>query len=194
MGTSEEPESPQLSPQNKPQKFLLDLIDDKFELVKKHIARHDISSDGCWIWNGPLAPSKDRLWDYGLTSFRYLGHDRKIRAHRLSYAFHHGVDPAEFFVCHKCDVPLCINPDHLFLGTATDNMQDCLKKGRMPNQSCAENHSAKLTEEEVLEIVSYLPIRNNKEIARMFNNRITHSAVSLIRRGKSWSAVTGIGR
>ena len=50
-------------------------------------------------------------------------------AHRMAYRLYVG-EPGDLFVCHHCDTPLCVNPDHLFLGTATDNIRDAMRKGR----------------------------------------------------------------
>lgn len=75
----------------------------------------------CWEWNGHLNSR-----GYGL--FRLKGKD--VFAHRVSYLFEYGELPDDMFVCHKCDNPKCIRPDHLFLGTQKDNMADCRSKGR----------------------------------------------------------------
>jgi len=55
---------------------------------------------------------------------------RQVGAHRVSFEVFEGIDPGDLDVCHRCDVPPCINPHHLFLGTAQDNMRDCFQKGR----------------------------------------------------------------
>lgn len=102
-------------------------------------------SDGCWHWTGCL---KDT--GYGVLS---LG-AREISAHRFSYTIHKGEIPAGFNVCHTCDNRGCVNPDHLFLGTHADNVQDMVQKGRQRcNPRRGEEHKRhKLTGAEVLEI------------------------------------------
>lgn len=74
----------------------------------------------CWVWTGPRGQR-----GYGQIN---VG-GRTLRVHRVSWAMHHG-DPGELFVCHKCDNPPCVRPDHLFIGTHTDNMRDKISKGR----------------------------------------------------------------
>lgn len=78
-------------------------------------------SDGCWLWTG----RQDGV-GYGLLHVD----GRRTGAHRLAYRLTRGPIPDGLFVCHHCDVRLCVNPDHLFIGTAGDNMRDCLRKGR----------------------------------------------------------------
>lgn len=139
-----------------------------------------LSESGCWIWSGDTNDD-----GYGRI---YLGDKKRVLAHRYSYEKFNGEIPSGLCVCHKCDVPSCINPDHLWLGTHAQNMSDRNKKGRARGGSnCGEKSPAsKLTEPLVIEIFQFKGSVN--EASKKFG--IAKSHVSRIRSGKSWFEVT----
>jgi hypothetical protein len=91
--------------------------------LRQRIEKHSIPIPeiGCWIWLGAIK-------SYGYGSIKYRNKD--MRANRVSWLAFKGEIPKGLCVLHHCDNPACVNPDHLFLGTLKDNMQDCIKKGR----------------------------------------------------------------
>jgi len=92
-------------------------------------------SDRCWTWTGCGTPK-----GYGVVG--YLG--RQAYAHRVSWIIHNGPIPSGMSVCHRCDNPPCVRPEHLFLGTALDNNRDSRDKGRhhyARRDSCQKGHS-----------------------------------------------------
>ncbi len=130
-------------------------------------------TNGCWNWTGGKS-----------SGYGWLSKER-IRTHRYSYILANGNIPDGLFVCHKCDNKLCVRPDHLFLGTRSDNMQDASKKGRLPQQSGEFSGRHRLTNE----IVSAIRCRYDeglsiREIADQFGLKNSH--VCNIVNGKRW--------
>lgn len=111
------------------------------ERFEKHFNK---VSNSCWLWT-----SGKTKFGYG-TLRNNLG--KQERAHRIAYALYVGEIPDGLLVLHKCDVPACVNPEHLFLGTYKDNSVDMINKGRggqiNNNFSGHLNPNAKLTIED----------------------------------------------
>lgn len=102
-------------------------------------------TDTCWLWTGAV-----RRFGYGV-----INSGRKSEAaHRVSWTLHYGPIPDGMCVLHQCDVPACVNPDHLFLGTYADNNRDMKEKGRARGggQQGEKCNKAKLTAQQVIEI------------------------------------------
>lgn len=137
--------------------------------------------DGCWEWAGSLDGSS------GYGRLRGHGSRRTIRAHRVSWFIEHGEDPGEMLVCHTCDNPTCVNPDHLFLGTVADNTHDMMRKGRdqtipMPG---SRNPRAKLTEFDARRVIEMIGAgHSNRHIAKLLP--VSDAMVSKIRMGHAW--------
>ena len=125
--------------------------------IKKH--------KGCWIWTA------GRRGHYG--AFTIGG--RAVGAHRWSYEHYKGKISDDMFVCHKCDNPLCVNPDHLFLGTPSDNMKDASKKKRLGSKH--------FTEQQIISILNS-PL-NNCELGKKYD--VWESTIRRIRRKSKWN-------
>lgn len=113
-----------------------------------------------------------------------------VKANRASWMIHYGPIPEGMLVCHHCDNPACVNPNHIFLGTQKDNMKDMIRKGRANKAIGSKTGNAKLTEDEVRQIVDlFLSGRcTRKEIAPIFG--VSYSLIKQIIRGEVWKHVT----
>lgn len=129
-------------------------------------------NSGCWLWGA------SRTSD-GYGSFNYLG--KTTGSHRVSYQMFCGEIPKGLFVLHRCDVPTCVNPEHLFLGTNQDNSDDMVRKKRSTWGD--RNSNVKLSSFEVLEIrkTTDKPL---KETAQLY--KISMAQVSRIISGRRW--------
>lgn len=145
---------------------------------------------GCWIWSGSLNGN-----GYGAI---WVG-SRNWPAHRFSWELHNQRRvPAGLLVRHRCDFPLCVNPDHLIPGTAAENSADAKARGRTMSgdrsswRRCPElvlrgeaHNMAKLCEADVLEIRAALAAGARRiDMARRFG--VSKGAIGFIARGETW--------
>jgi hypothetical protein len=142
------------------------------EIFESHFI--PITESGCWIWIGGLREN-----GYGYHAFN----GKKEQAHRISWEIYKGPIPQGKFVLHKCDVRPCVNPDHLFIGTQKDNIQDCIQKGRIANGERIGN--SLLTEDQVSKIKN--DHRSYRVIAKDFHVEAT--AIFRIKHGITWKHI-----
>jgi hypothetical protein len=135
--------------------------------------------DGCWNWIG-----RRNALGYGF--LKALNGRRQVRAHRISWELHFGPIPDGLAVLHRCDNPPCVRPDHLFLGTQTDNMRDMWTKGRgrsdWTTHRGAGNGRAKLSEADVLAIRA--STESGVALARQYG--VTKCSISAVRLQRTW--------
>lgn len=137
-------------------------------------------SSGCWIWTGC------KIGKYGAIG---ISKTRRMRAHRWSVEHFKGVKiPSDMDCCHTCDVPLCVNPDHLFIGTRADNMQDAAIKGRLRGKGVGEyRFTSELAREAVALYSKGMPAM---EIAKSLN--VSRLMVSRVVKGRMWQHATNL--
>jgi hypothetical protein len=141
------------------------------------------TNGGCWLW------AYARVGETGYGRLTLPG-DKPIGAHKLSWLLFRGDIPAGLSVCHRCDIRICVNPDHLFLGSTAENMADRDAKGRGAKRAGALNTQAKLTPEIVADIRARCA-RGEMQKALAEQYGVTPSTISDIRHGRSWSGRPG---
>ena len=137
--------------------------------IKCKFMNKTIINNSCWEWQGKI-----NKWGYGETSHN----SKTYRCNRLSYIIFKGDIPKGMQVCHTCDNRKCVNPEHLWLGTPKENMQDAVKKNRMPREK--RNKSSKLTYEQVKDIIRLLENGEKQtNIAKLYN--VCQSTISNVK-------------
>ena len=136
------------------------------------------NENDCWEWQ-----SEKTGKGYGRFNVSINNKIKHFKAHRISYELCVGTIPPEMMVCHHCDNPCCVNPEHLFLGTNTDNIADMMKKNR---QRKGENHGRnKLSLDEVLYIKKYPKYHGSGvKLAEQFG--VSATTIFQIRNDKRW--------
>lgn len=132
-------------------------------------------TETCWLWTGSKTHN-----GYGM-----LRTSDSALAHRVSWEIHNGVIPEGMFVCHHCDNPPCVNPDHLFLGTHADNMRDGVMKGRFLNTGSGNR---KLNEHQVRDIrAKHAAGQNRTQLGHEYG--VTRWAITDIVSRRKWPNV-----
>lgn len=148
-------------------------IEERFE--SQHLP---VTESGCWLWSGATS----------MAGYGQLHKDGKTYyAHRLSYEMHKGEIPDGKFVCHRCDVPSCVNPSHLFAGSHEDNMADMTSKGRGTLGEI--NGQSKLSEADVINIRAIYEYTKatQQKLADIYN--VSRSLIGLIISRERWGHI-----
>ena len=138
------------------------------------------TNGGCWLWRGAT------LGNAGYGNVPIKG--RPTSASRASWIAHFGDVPEGMVVCHKCDVRLCCNPSHLFLGSQAENVRDMVSKGRANPARGSASAKAKLTEESVRRIRQLSGKESIRAIGRRFG--VDPMTIHAVLKGKTWRHVT----
>lgn len=145
------------------------------------------NGDGCWTWKGSCLKT-------GYGSFKLASYTMRL-AHRVAYAIAHGGLQAGAIVCHRCDNPSCVRPDHLFLGTHQVNSDDMVQKGRHYSRTRPEivlrgeaHGRARLTVEQVLEIRRRVAANEDRAaLAREYG--VTRNLIYAIQYRRLWKSI-----
>ncbi|MES2367175.1 MAG: HNH endonuclease [Pseudomonadota bacterium] len=149
--------------------------------MRKSFWEYVDKTDDCWIWNG----YRDHD-GYGIVSYKHV----PWRVPRLAYFWLMGDIPDEFDVCHHCDNPPCLRPDHLFLGDDAINSQDMMRKGRHRVTIGEDKPNRLLSNEIVREILSNPPTKHG-DIAKIARGiGISHGALMHVLKRRTWKHIS----
>jgi len=150
-----------------------------FTQINRFVSQIDQTGglDSCWNWQGFIGHT-----GYGI----YAINGKNFKAHRISYFLANGRIDDELLVLHRCDVGSCVNPRHLLQGTAKDNSQDAVRKGRNTKIFGEQNGNHKLTKRQVKDIRRMCRDRvmSQKSIAKHFG--VYESTVYYIAKDEQW--------
>jgi hypothetical protein len=137
-------------------------------------------TDTCWLWTACKAVN-----GYG----QFSSNRKTYKAHRISWELHFGEIEKNKNICHSCDIKLCVNPDHLFLGTQKENIHDMCKKNRQHRPTGVKNPKVKLTESQVLEIRELAKQKTNSivKLSKKFN--VCKSTINYIINRTYWKHI-----
>lgn len=160
-------------------------------------AKVEVTS-GCWLWNGGRTKA-----GYGVFRPRRDGRRGRMEgAHRVSYELAHGPPDEAADVCHTCDNPPCVRPEHLFLGTPKENSEDMVRKGRVASgnrtgarkyperlERGSRRYNATLSEEQVADLVTLRRRTGLSERALAAHFKTSQTVVHGILSGRTWKHV-----
>ncbi len=136
------------------------------------------SDDECWEWIGAKSNGYGDFWN-----------GKRIKAHQYSWILHKGEIPKGMLICHHCDNPACVNPNHLFLGTVRDNLIDMVNKGR-GNFNYGEKYPKhKLNTEDVLLIRKLYRLGASTQIQLAKDFNMSFQQISRIVNNQRWTHI-----
>jgi hypothetical protein len=142
--------------------------------LERFHTRYKLHGNGCWEWTGNIIGN-----GYGQMVFC----NKREHAHRVSWQLFRGEIPPGQMVCHTCDNPICVNPEHLFLSDHSGNMKDKVNKSRQYRGE--RHHSTKFTEDQIRAI--RLDPRSNSVVAAEFG--VSRNAIYNIRTRRDWKHI-----
>lgn len=155
---------------------------DKIDRIISRFNEKVVKKDGCWDWIGTKDKNGYPLLFSGSSGYKFS----EQRGNRISWLIHKGEVPKGMNVLHKCDNPVCCNPEHLFLGTPKANSEDRDRKGRSAYGE--KSKTSKLTNDDVKKIKYLLSIGvTQKRIGKDF--KVNYRTIGNIHRGITWKHI-----